>query len=156
MLLTQDIKKEPGYKVAERLWYQRKVFNCSLDEAWEKHIHAAIHHAHNKEYIIELAEKIEELEKEAIRQTKEISNVPKISHEGGYYCDYDNHHIRLVKNKDGKYQLKVFKDGKLIYTHTKVMFSYPFSTLDIKSILRSKLDIHRFPANWVYCSDFCK
>ncbi len=144
-----DLKEMKGFSVAQTLEMQSKIFNCSLEEAWDRHIHKAIHRANNKDEIINIAEHIAQYEKAAINNKLKRPIVFK----EGYQSRFDSLYIDklstvLVKYTligHGRYKLEVFRDNKIIYIH-KLLLTYPFNETSL--ILRQKLKIKRVSFNW--------
>jgi|GEM_PF-3427220 len=144
-----EIKAMKGYTVAKTLALQSKIFNCSLDETWDRHIHKAIHRANDKVEIIHIAEHILNFEKMAtVNKVKK----PPVFIEGYKYSFnsiYNDKQSRvLVKYtliNPGKYKLEVFRDNQLIYIH-KLLLTYPFNQTSL--ILRQYLKIKRVSFNW--------
>lgn len=144
-----DLKKMKGFTVAQTLSLQSKIFNCSLEVAWDHHIHKGIHRANNKDEIICLAKQI--LHHEKMDAHKKVKR-PSVFMEG-YQTKFNSIYIDkestvLVKYtlvNAGRYKLEVFRDNQIIYTH-KTLLTYPFSQTSL--ILRQKLRIKRMNFNW--------
>ncbi|MFY0519378.1 hypothetical protein ACOMCU_16345 [Lysinibacillus sp. UGB7] len=144
-----ELKKMKGFNVAQTLALQSKIFNCSLNEAWERHIHKAIHRANSKEEIIYIAKYILQYEK---RAAIKVVKKPKLITEGyqyqfnSIYMDQESKVlVRYTLVYQGRYKLAVFRDNQLLYTH-KELLTYPFNRTSL--ILRQKLNINRISFHW--------
>lgn len=145
----EELKAMKGFTVAKTLALQSNIFNCSLEETWDRHIHKAIHRANNKVEIIYIAENILKLEKlAAVNKIKK----PPVFIEGYKYSFNSIYNDRqstvLVKYtliNPGRYKLEVFRDNQLIYIH-KQLLTFPFNQTSL--ILRQYLKIKRVSFHW--------
>lgn len=135
-----SLMSKRGYSVALTLIKQSEIFNCSLDETWEKHIHQAVHQANKKEDVIHLAEEILAENKKLFSEM--VTNKPR----KGYQCILSEHAL-LVQYvlEEGRYRLEIYKGDNRIYRHMSLS-SYPFEQTSI--ILRKKLGITKVNLKW--------
>lgn len=120
-----ELKEMKGFNAAETLAIQSKIFNCSLEETWDRHIHKAIHRANSKEEIINIAKHILHFEaRDAVRVVKKntvfISEGYQYSFNSIYKDQESKILVRYTLIHPGRYKLEVFRDNRLIYKHKEL------------------------------------
>lgn len=120
--------------IAETVNLQQQIFNCSVDQVWEKHIHPRIREVHSldniKPYIKQL-----KLQEELKWQAAEKLTMQ------GFFVEHQGYVITLLETQKGTV-LQVFKEGKIAYKHPQ----YNPSSNNIPIFLRRHLSIRRLPA----------
>ena len=126
-------------EIAKTLIEQHEIFHCSIEEAWNNHIHQGVRSAHHFEKIQPF---VLGLLKEKLQQTHKSSNALEYR---GVFVQHSQYVVALLKINNNEF-LRVYQGGKCIYKHPQPNLLCS----NISIILRRKLNIQRFNPQWRY------